>query len=628
MDKGLTGAHAVEPAPLPVADLVPDAELRLEMPDQVLWPQRRGRIHAPRPVRIARALLVAIWTLATGAFAWTLYRVLSVEQPTILQWVFLCVSTVCFAWVAVGSASALIGFAFLFWQRGRDTLPLPSTPPLPSERTALLFPVYREDANAVAANIETMAGELAAAGVADLFHVFILSDTQDPTERAREACVFDRLRAATPLMVYVRWRTPNTAKKAGNIRDWIERFGAGYPHFVILDADSLMTAECLLRLAAAMEAHPQAGLIQSVPHLVGGHSLFAKLQQFAAGYYGPIVAAGLAAWHGPGGNYWGHNAIIRTKAFATSAGLPELPGRPPRGGLIMSHDFVEAALLCRAGWDVHMPPALEGSFEGCPPSLSDLITRDRRWAQGNLQHLRLLRVPGVPLLSRVHLLMGACSYLASPVWALTLLVGVILAVQAKYATPSYFGSEVSLFPKWPVFDAQKALALFFATVLTVHLPKLLGAAWALRNRTQRLRNGGVIRVVFAMLVESVLSTLIAPVLMLTQTSAVTSILMGRDAGWRPQRRVGAGAPLSRFVHQHRWHMGWGLAAAAVCWAISGAVFAWMSPIIIGLLLAAPIAHQTARRAPQALARLLANAAERQPPRLLLRRREIAQRWRE
>src|SRR5262249_52221776 len=268
MDEGLTGAPAVEPAPPRVADLVPGEELRLEMPDQVLWPHRRGRMRAPRPVRIARAVLIATWALATGAFAWTLYRVLSVEEPTILQWVFLLVSTLCFAWVAVGSASALIGFGFLLWPRGRDRLHLPSTAALPHERTALLFPVYREDASAVAANIETMAGELAAAGAAGAYHVFILSDTQDPAERAREACVFDRLRAATPLSVYVRWRSPNTAKKAGNIRDWIERFGAGYPHFVILDADSLMTADCLLRLAAAMEVHPQAGLIQSVPHLV------------------------------------------------------------------------------------------------------------------------------------------------------------------------------------------------------------------------------------------------------------------------------------------------------------------------------------------------------------------------
>src|SRR5262245_283641 len=211
MDEGLTGTRAVEPTPHRIADLVPPDEPHLEMPDQVLWPQRRDFMRAPRPVRLARLALLATWAFATGAFAWTLYRVLSVEQPTILQWMFLIVSTLCFAWVAIGSASALIGFAVLLWQRGRDTLP--STPAPPHGRTALLFPIYREDASAVAANIETMAGELAAAGTADAFHVFILSDTQDPAERAREGCAFDRLRAQAPLPVYVRWRSPNTAKK-------------------------------------------------------------------------------------------------------------------------------------------------------------------------------------------------------------------------------------------------------------------------------------------------------------------------------------------------------------------------------------------------------------------------------
>src|SRR5262249_32650182 len=319
-------------------------------------PPRRGSARVPGRVRLARAVLVAAWALATGAFAWTLYRVLSVEPPTILQWVFLLFSTLCFAWVAIGSASALMGFALLVAQPGTDPLGPASAAPVPRARTALLFPIYRENATALAANIETIGGELVAAGAADLFHVFILSDTQEPAERARERSTFERLCAQATLPVYVRWRSPNAAKKAGNIRDWIERFGAGYPYFVVLDADSLMTATSLVRLAAVMDAHPRAGLIQTVPHLVGGNSLFAHLQQFAAGYYGPIVAAGLAAWHGPGGKYWGHNAIIRTKAFATSAGLPQLPGAPPRGGLILSHDFVEAALLRRAGWEVHMLP--------------------------------------------------------------------------------------------------------------------------------------------------------------------------------------------------------------------------------------------------------------------------------
>jgi membrane glycosyltransferase len=395
---------------------------------------------------------------------------------------------------------------------------------------------------------------------------------------------------------------------------------------MILDADSIMSIDALLRLACAMDANPRAALIQTVPRLVGGQSLFARLQQFAAGYYGPIVSAGLAAWHGPGGNYWGHNAMIRTKAFATSAGLPALSGAPPLGGLILSHDFVEAALLRRAGWEVHMTPSLAGSYEGCPPTLSDLIVRDRRWAQGNLQHLRLLGVPGLPLLSRVHLGMGAVSYLASPIWALTLLVGVALAAQAKYATPIYFGSQVSLFPKWPVFDAQKALGLFFATVLVVHLPKLLGGAWALRNRGERLRNGGTVRVVLGVLLESILSTLIAPVLMMTQTRAVTSIVMHRDAGWSAQQRVGAEASLLQYVVRHRWHIAWGLAVGAVCWAVSQAVFLWMSPIIIGLLLAAPIACVSAKPAPHYLATLLATTEERQVPPLLANYAAALRHW--
>jgi membrane glycosyltransferase len=213
--------------------------------------------------------------------------------------------------------------------------------------------------------------------------------------------------------------------------------------------------------------------------------------------------------------------------------------------------------------------------------------------------------------------MGAFSYLASPIWALTLLVGVILAVQAKYATPSYFGSEASLFPKWPVFDAERALALFFATVLVVQLPKLLGGVWALRNAEERRRNGGAARVGAGILLESILSTLIAPLMMVTQTSAVLAILIGQDAGWgAQQRRMGPKSTLLQFMDQHRWHMVWGAAGAAICTAISPAVFAWMSPIITGLLLAAPIALLTARNSGRLTATLLAIREERHPPTLL------------
>ena len=599
--------------------LVPD-ELGCEMPEQSLWhfeshPRTSGH------TRLARCGVVTIWFAAVVAFAWTLYQVLSLETPTMLQLVFLGLSTLCFAWVSFGSASALIGFISLAAAPRIDTIELPKARLPTQSRTALLFPVYREDSSGVSSLIAATCEDLISAGASNWFDVFVLSDTQDWSEQSHERLAYVALRGRLEglMPIFVRWRTPNEGKKAGNIRDWIECFGAKYPYFVIFDADSLMSADSLLRLVAGMDEHPKAGLIQTVPRLVGSRTTFARSQQFAAGYYGPVVAAGLAAWHGPGGNYWGHNAIIRTKAFAGCAGLPRLPGRPPLGGYILSHDFVEAALMRRGGWDIHMVPSIEGSYEGCPPSLSDLIVRDRRWAQGNLQHLGLIGSSGLPLLSRLHLAMGAISYLASPMWAVTLLVGVALALQAQYATPAYFGDEVTLFPKWPVFDSEKALMLFLATALIVYLPKLLGGAWALRNSEERRRNGGALRVVLGVLTESVLSTLVAPLLMVTQTGAVLSILAGRDAGWSAQQRNLSATPtLARYIKQHRWHLAWGVAAAAVCASISFAILAWMSPIIAGLLLSAPIAILTSRVSSSALAHVLATPEDRDPPALLNR----------
>jgi membrane glycosyltransferase len=262
---------------------------------------------------------------------------------------------------------------------------------------------------------------------------------------------------------------------------------------------------------------------------------------------------------------------------------------------------------------VHLVPSLGGSYEGCPPTLGDIITRDRRWAQGNLQHGRIITAYGLPFLSRVHLAMGMVSYLASPLWALTLLVGVALAFQAAFTTPSYFGSEVSLFPKWPVFDAQTALALFVATMLVVHLPKVLGGVWALRNASQRRRHGGVLRLIGAIVVESVLSTLIAPILVVTQTSAVVAVLMGRDAGWRAQARIGSRSSFSSYCRRYFWQLVWGTVAGSVCLAISPAVLAWMSPIVAGLLLAPATGYWTSHRAGPVLSRLLMTAEDRHPP---------------
>ena len=211
---------------------------------------------------------------------------------------------------------------------------------------------------------------------------------------------------------------------------------------LILDADSLMTGDTIVRLVAAMEAHPKVALIQTLPIVVNARSLFARWQQFAGRLYGPMLAAGIAWWHGSEGNYWGHNAIIRVRAFAEQAGLPELRGRKPFGGHILSHDFIEAALMRRGGWAIHMAPTLGGSYEETPPSISDFAARDRRWCQGNLQHLALLPTRGFHWVSRLHLLTGIGSYLTAPLWLIFLVFGILVSLQAQFVRPEYFPERI------------------------------------------------------------------------------------------------------------------------------------------------------------------------------------------
>ena len=251
---------------------------------------------------------------------------------------------------------------------------------------------------------------------------------------------------------------------------------------LVLDADSLMEADCIIELARRMEADDTLGILQTSPQLIGGETPLARVQQFASRVYGPVLTRGLRAWFGNAGNYWGHNAIIRTAAFADCGGLPELPGKPPFGGLILSHDFVEAAFVRRGGWAVRMADDLPGSYEHAPPNLVELAARDRRWCQGNLQHARLLGTAGLHPLSRLHLFMGVMSYLASPLWLLFLLSGMSLALHAYLVPPDYFLDRWSLFPDWPRIDPERAMALFGICMLVLYAPKLLGTAAFLRDR--------------------------------------------------------------------------------------------------------------------------------------------------
>ncbi len=562
--------------------------------------------------------------LLTLGGGYEMYFVLNGNGPNTLGLMVLALFVVLFAWIALAFTSALGGFIPLL-RGGGLGLGIVRDGPLPelTTRTALLLPTYNEDPTRVMAGLRAIYESLDATGKLPHFDLFILSDTTNPDVWLEEEAAFLALRDATGghTRIFYRRRPKNTERKAGNVGEWVRRFGAAYPQMITLDADSVMDGGTIVRIAGAMERHPGVGLIQTLPVIVNGSTLFARMQQFAGRVYGPLIAYGIAWWHGPDSNYWGHNAIIRTRAFAEQAGLPVLEGRRPIGGHILSHDFVEAALMRRGGWSIHMVPGLAGSYEESPPSLTDIAIRDRRWCQGNLQHAGVLPARGLHWVSRLHLLMGIGSYVTSPLWLVFLLCGILISLQSRFVKPEYFGGTKTLYPNWPQVDPVLAKWVFIGTMAVLLAPKLLAYVALLCNPADRRGAGGAVRALLSLLIETLLGGLIAPIAMLIQTNGVISILAGRDSGWNAQRRDDGRIPL-RLIWAGYWrYMVFGLVLAGIAWAVSPALFAWMSPVLLGLALAVPLVSLTAGRSSGLALRrlgLLRIPEEVRPPAVLAR----------
>jgi membrane glycosyltransferase len=400
------------------------------------------------------------------------------------------------------------------------------------------------------------------------FDVVVLSDSHAPDAIAAERFAVAELRArqGSTRLLYRR-RRRNTGRKAGNLGEWCRRHGGAYEFMVVLDADSQMSADTLVRLALAMEDHPDAGLMQTVPTLLPGRTFFGRMQAFSAALHAPVIGRGLAFWHGPSSNYWGHNAILRVAAFCATARLPRLRGRAPLGGEILSHDFVEAALLRRSGWKVYLLPGLAGTREDAPQTLLDYALRDRRWCQGNLQHARVLPARGLVAMSRLHLLTGIMSYAAAPCWMAMLVLGAVLLPSA--ADPQAGG-----------WVSAGLLGGLVALLLGTRLCGLLSlcARPELRGRWPRVTLSAVL--------ETLLVALLAPVHMVTHTLALWQILvLRRDAGWQAQRR-GDGMPALRAqCAGYLPHMLVALIGGSLFLAL-GALTPWLAPVF-GVLLLAP-----------------------------------------
>lgn len=374
-----------------------------------------------------------------------------------------------------------------------------------TQRTAVLFLICGEAPEAVAGRIAAMQADLARAGDAATTDLWLLSDTPAGAAGREARAVADLLAART---LRYRRRALNLGRKPGNIADWVAEHGGHYDTMLVMDADSAMSASRLATLRWRMENAPGLGLLQSGIRLRPGTSRLARLQRLSARLTGPVFIHGLAAWSGSAGNYWGHNALLRVVAFREVARLPALRGPAPFGGDILSHDFVEAAWLRRAGWAVAVSPESRGSHESGPADLRSFHKRDRRWCQGNLQHLRLLFDRGLDPASRVHLASGVQSYLASPIW-LVLVLLFLLSGMAPGAVPVLSG----------------ALALLL-------VPKLSALARVWRRTGKPRQRRLFLR---ATATELALSTLLSPLVMVRQTLAVAAVALGRDCGWKADR---------------------------------------------------------------------------------------------
>lgn len=552
----------------------------------------------------------AVSVLTSLFAAWLFILLARADGWTSLDSARLVLSTLCVFWLTWGTMFGLVGLLPL-----RVRVPERHGPRHPEHvrRTALLMPIYHEDPPSTFARVAAMSARLTAIGEHRDIDIFILSDSQSLEAASREALWLERLLTdcAAREQIFYRRRSKNSGRKAGNVEDFIRQSGAAYDYALVLDADSLMEAEAITDMIARMDEAPDLGLLQSLPLIVHARSIFGRVLQFSADLYTPVFARGTAMMQGREGPYWGHNAIFRISAFAQSCGLPELSGRPPFGGQILSHDYVEAALLARAGYEVRLDPTIRGSFEEGPDNLVDFAKRDQRWCQGNLQHSRVLLAPELHAWNRITLLQGIFNYIMPPVWLVLLIVSIASADMARMG-------RNSVPPGWVGW----ALIVFVAGILV--LPKLLIAALQIRaGKTRGVAEAAMLFV--SVLAELIVSTLTAPIVLMFQVRAVLRVLSGFDGGWPASNRTDTVLTLGRAWASAWWITCCGALGLAVVIAASPALLIWSLPVALPMIFA-PLLITFTSLPPGRLDALWRVPSERMPGPVLTEWQSIHTRW--
>lgn len=493
-------------------------------------------------------------------------------------------------WVVTGFVTALMGF-YVSVRGDKHALSAKQVadhPMNPEARTAIIMPICNEDVATVFAGLRATCESVAATGHARQFDVFVLSDSYTPEVAAAERAAWEDLRVALAdspnqpqVEVYYRLRKRRTHRKAGNVADFCRRWGKDYRYMVVLDADSVMSGDCLTSMVKLMEANPSAGIIQTATQAIGHVTLHARAQQFASRVTGRLFTLGMQFWQLGESHYWGHNAIIRVEPFMEHCALAPIKGTGGMSGGIMSHDFVEAALMRRAGYQVWLVADLVGSYEQQPPDLLAELQRDRRWCQGNLQNARLMAEPGLHPVHRAMFMTGTMAYASAPLWLAFLTLGTALWLTGS-----------SVMAHWLVMPMELA-GLWLWTLCLLFLPRILGIAAVVMRREQR-QYGGVGGLLKSAALESALAIVQAPVRMLAHSLFVVVALTGIKLDWKSPPREAAAVPW-RIAFTQLAPMTLVIAALAVGIAlIDAGALAWLMPVGLPLLLAIPLTVLTSQ----------------------------------
>uniref|UniRef100_UPI00293D6A20 glucans biosynthesis glucosyltransferase MdoH n=1 Tax=Janthinobacterium sp. TaxID=1871054 RepID=UPI00293D6A20 len=587
------------------------------------WAALRGKGAAPVPPRKPSAAdspdLRGTWqrgggwrrlilmTLMFGQSALATYfmsAVLPYHGAKPLEKLSLTLFAVLFCWISAGFWTAMAGFLVLLRGGDRYTIAAagmdgPRGGPErraidPAARTAIVMPICNEDVKRVFAGLRATYESLGRRDALERFDFFILSDSSDPDLIVAELAAWRQLCADVDgaERIFYRHRLRRVKRKSGNLDNFCRRWGSNYRYMIVLDADSVMSGDCLNQLVRRMESNPGAGIIQTAPRASGRGTLYARIQQFSSRVYGPLFTAGLHYWQLGESHYWGHNAIIRMAPFIRHCALAPLPGSGSLAGEILSHDFVEAALMRRAGWAVWIAYDLAGSYEEMPANLLDELKRDRRWCHGNLMNFRLFMARGMHPVHRAVFATGVMAYLSAPLWLFFLALSTGLLATQTLVLPEYFTQPRQLFPIWPEWHPQRALALFSATATLLFLPKILSVLLICLHGARGY--GGRLRVALSVLLEMLFSALLAPVRMLFHSRFVAAAFLGWALRWKSPPREELETSWGEALRKHGGQTLLGLAWGALVFRLNPGFLWWLLPVVGALALSIPISVLSSR----------------------------------